>query len=153
MIENLEELNTKMMISIDNSDSYQLTGLEDFEIANINIIEIDDTKTIIIESDDFFIIATNISGDEVYAICENYNDDEQYFTDDECFMEEIELAGGEEVSVYTKHAEIADESSMEDNLIAEYKSNDWFNFLLIRYTNNQTITYRGVEISDNDIIL
>lgn len=151
MIEELQQLEENAMITIDSDSSKNLTGLEDFVVDYVYSYNCDDTEIVMISLGEYFLIASNISGENKYAICENYDDADEYI-EDEAFLEVIEISGGENVDQYQQIAAIYT-CDNEDTNFCEYSSDSDFNYAMIYADKDKTELYRGVEIDEDQIIL
>ncbi len=151
MIEALKKLKPGAMLTIDAEVSKDFTNQEDFVVEASQEYNCDGTEVVIVTLGDFTLTATNISGDTKFSICEHYDDGDSYVDGDD-FFDEIEVAGGEGDDEYQKIDAVyaCDEG---DTAFGEYTSSCHFNYILIHTNKDGTLLYRGIEVTEDQIIL
>jgi len=152
MIDDLKELHHNDMLTIDNEICRQITGLEDFTINQIDYVQTDSEQIVLIEIDDYYLIATDIGGIEKFAICELFDEGISYLDSDESFLDKIKLKGGEGSINYI--CSDMSSTSESDFTFCEYTTNeDYYNYLIIQQSPYVVNVYRGVTIDENNIVL
>lgn len=153
MIDRLLTLNANDMISVDEDSSKQFTGCEDFVISEINKYNYDGAEIVIVSLDDYTLIASSLTGDARFAICELYDEGEEYLEDDR-FTEVLELTGGESVECYELNEAVYSDEGNETTGFAEYTLADGFyNFLIVHKSHKHVLVYRGITVEEDNIIL
>ena len=153
MIDKLRHLKRREMITIDNDTCFQFTTQEDFTIDKIENTKSDSERVTVVTMGDYYLIGTEVDGDEKFAVCEIYDEGSEYLDRDETsFLDEIKLEGGEGSISYNFNNMPLDMGA--ECAFCEYETDEDFrNYLLVHRTPDFTVVYRGVVIEEENIVI
>lgn len=152
MIDELKQIKSKSMLTIDDESSRQFTGSEDLTVTDSWRYDYDDTCIVFVELDAHYLVAHNLLGETRYFVCEEYDSGEQYFdATEEDFLDEVELEGGDDCPVYEATSCVYSGEDTPD--LCEYSADHHFDYMLIVKHEDEVLVYRGVEIEEGSIIL
>ena len=102
---------------------------------------------------DYYLIGTDIGGDDKFAVCEIYDEGSDYLDiDGISFLDKIDLEGGENTVTYDLDNVSFDLDA--DLAFCEYQTDeDYNNYLLVCRTHESVMVYRGVAIGEDSIII
>ena len=153
MIDDLRHLHRKNMITIDNEICKQITGGEDFAIEDIEYAQTDTEQIVIVCLGEYYLIATDMGGEESFAMCEVYDEGTEYLDNDEVsFLDNITITSSEGRTTYSLTNTT---SELElDFAFCEYcTNNDHYDYLLVKRDLESVIVYRGVSIEEDSVVI
>ena len=154
MIENLKNLQPGDMITIDDDAARVLTSNDDFTIKKIQCHACDGEDIIIVCLDGYSLVGSTLSGNILFAICEQYDEGDGYFDKENgCFLETINLLGGEGSISYRATTEGVYSESEYVPSFCEYEADDYFNFILAEKTSSSILIRRGFTIPEHSIVI
>jgi hypothetical protein len=153
MIDDLRHLRRKDMLTIDDDICKQITGSEDFAIEEIEYAQTDTEQVIIMCLGDYYLIGTDMGGEESFAVCELYDVGLEYLdTDEVSFLDEIDIASSEGRTTYSLTYVTSELES--DCAFCEYStSDDYYDYLLVKRDLESTTVYRGISVGEENIVL
>ena len=153
MIDKLRSLKRHSMLTIDDAVCRQITTQDDFSVDDIECIQTENEQIVIVTMGDYYLIGTDVGGDEKFAVCEIYDEGNDYLDRDEInFLDEIDIGHRENATTYYFVSIPLDLGN--DCAFCEYETNeDYYHYLLIHRNQESAIVYRGVTINEDDIII
>jgi len=153
MIEQISELKSGSMISIDDETSKQITGREDFVVNGIEHFIVDDIDITLVDLDQYSLVVTWFKGDAICSVCEEHTEQIAYLDEAEDFIEELEFPCGEVDIVYQKSQAVHSNDDDVPSFCEYYTSDHHMDYLLIREETDSLTVYRGFTVDPNDVIL
>lgn len=148
MIEVLKNIKINEMLSIDDESALSITNREDFNIIDKKEFQSEDGDCIILEMDDFFLIAHNLAGDVLY-----------YLTELEKIEESHNSSVPDEILISKNNYDIcyiisSEEWQFDSSTICEYENNEEkMSVIILEKTPTNDIIYRGFALDEESIVI
>lgn len=172
MYDDIKELRSGTKISVDHPGVFALTQQEDFEVRGVRVFAQDDGEVVMVEMDDFYLVAHTLTGDPRYYVYEEYATGTASAMDEEGlhpldgegeFRPRMRVkAGGKAVPckavngpVYGLAVERDDRGGdAQDVSCCEYRTG-WKQhpMLLMMREDDQLAAYRGLRVPEDSIVL
>jgi len=153
MIDEIARLELGSMISIDDEVSKRFTSQEDFVVGDIQDFSIEGVSILVVELNDYWLVATDLHGETTCAICESYGEEIDYIDDNDDFAEEINIHMGEDDVFYQKGQALYSDEYDIPSFCEYFSQNNYINYLLIQEGAESITAYRGMAIEPENIIL
>jgi hypothetical protein len=171
MIEQLKELEPSAIVIFDTEDVAAITDTDEMEVSEVRICAADDNEFVIVELDEFYLVAHNFDTDARYffyqvldsGAAEDLENDGYYFlTEEQDFRSKIVCRDESRGHVY-KHSEVgavyemSDQNSETEEIVSlcEYISNthDMTHMLVIKNEEDELLILQGIEITEDDFTI
>lgn len=152
MFDELIELGPEDNLTIDNDESRQLTGQEDFKVTASEFYETDGGEICIVNLGDYFLVSHAFSGSPRYFVYELYDDGEGLYCKNDNFVKKIIIESGDRgKAIYRRN----DVYTAEDSEIsfADFRSDNYFEYILLKRNIDDVEVMRGFEINESDIVI
>lgn len=164
MIEQLKDLTEGTLVAFDNEDVIEIADADELVVSEVRTCLTDDNEFVIVEMDDFCLVAHNFDTDPRYffyqlldsGTAEDLENDGYYFlTEEQDFRSKIVCRDDSRGHVY-KHSEVGALYDVADGeecvSLCEYVSNthDLTHMLVIKGEDDELLIYQGIEIAEDD---
>jgi hypothetical protein len=155
MINRLKKMKPKFgtdMLTVDDDAIFSFTGSKDLTITAKWHGYYEGNYIVFVELDTYYLIAHNLDGEPKYAVCELYDVGPEYLDSETEFLEKIKLRGGDSSVVYEQTTTTLSDDDNSPSL-SEYITDDDFDYMLVTKQEDVINVYRGITISESNIIL
>lgn len=170
MIEELKELQSDDIIILLEDEAIEFTGMEEMTVTGVRVYTSDDSELVMVEMDDFYLVAHNFQSEEQYFIYQLVDEGDvsdledngyKFLNEDDDFRHKIVNREEGKAHVFT-HSETGaiygltktrdDEGDDQEVSLCEYKSNSaQYNHILIEQEDGHTRICQGFEITEFEI--
>lgn len=171
MYDDIKELRSGNKISVDHPGVFALTQQEDFEVRGVRVFSQDDGEIVMVELDEFHLVAHTLTGDPRYYMYEEYasgtaaalDEEGLHPLDGEEFRARMRVkAGGKAVQckavngpVYGLAVDRDDRGGDAQEVgCCEYRTS-WKHhpLLLVVREDDRLVAYRGLRVPEDSIVL
>lgn len=155
MIELLKELQSGEMITIDHDGVKELANSEDLTITDISCYEVEDGQVCVVSLDQFTLIAYEVA-DVVryffYEILDDGRGKNKYFRNGE-FVRQFKVQLDDKKTAFMRVEECPLVTEDEAAYFCQYKSESYFDSIMVTISEDHWFVYLGMEIEEQHILI